>query len=253
MKKSLFDPDRLIFAGMTCLVASLLLGVILVIRTSYAPTATNVVAQSIIPTPISTVAISTRPVVVTPPKLPSEGSIYPLDVELADHPQHRQANAFCIVSSAGRRFLVSHAGLLTQSGWQQVIRINLKNHGDNKHIPVEMKPLFLGPFTEDHQPNLLTHPDLGLDLVVWSMPDAVKGSGLPLASSCADRGEDVWIVARDNKNTNAQSHFHCRVLEHSDNDLSIERLDRFNLDQIIGLPVVNHEARLSVTCWEATT
>ncbi|HQR05188.1 MAG TPA: hypothetical protein PLN21_00100 [Gemmatales bacterium] len=243
MKKSLFESDRLIFAGMTCLVASILLGVILVVRESYAPTPTAVSAPSIIPASHGTTPVSTRPVVVTPPIL-FESNIYQLELELADNVQHRQANAFCVQWPGGRRYLVSHAGLLTQSDWQQVTRVSLRVHGDKQLVPVVLKPLYLGPFTEDHQPNLLTHPDLGLDLVVWSMPEQIKGKGYPLATSCAVPGEDVWVVALPVRNTNAQSHFHCRVLEYSDHALSIQPLDRLSLDQVIGLPVVNQRGEV---------
>lgn len=243
MKKSLFDADRLIFVGMTCLVASLLFGIILVFRASYSPTPTAVANQSINPIAIPSSPVSTQAAVVTPPLL-TECNIYPIGLELAADHHPKQGHAFCIQWLADRRYLVSHASLLTQSDWQQVTRISLRNHGNAQTSSIDAKPLYLGPFTEDRQPNLLTHPDLGLDLVVWSMPEAIKGAGLPLASQGAIRGEDVWVVALPDKNTNAQSHFHCRVLEFSDNALSIQPLDRFPLDQIIGLPVVNHHGKV---------
>lgn len=243
LKKSLIDADRLIFAGMTCLVASLLLGIILVLSASYVPATTTVAAHSIIPIPVSSIPLSTRPVVVTPP-LFTESSIYPIDLELADNPQHRQANAFCIQWTAGQRYLVSHASLLSRSDWQQMTRARLRGNDAKPLVPVELKLLFLGTFTEDHQPNLLMQPDLGLDLVVWSMPDTVKGLGLRLSSTSAVRDDDVWIVAIQNQNTNAQSHFHCRALECSENALSIQPFDRFPLDQIIGAPVVNQRGEV---------
>jgi hypothetical protein len=241
MKKALFEPDRLIFAGMTCLVASILLGIILVFRVSYAPPPSIVTAQAIISAPIHTTTASTRPVVVLP--LLTERFIYPIDLERVDNHQHRQANAFCIQWGAGRRYLVSHASILTQNDWQQVSRVSLTGR-DNLRVPLEVKPLYLGTYTEDHQPNLLTNPDLGLDLVVWSMPDILIGTGLSLASTSAVPGEDVWIVALPGKNTNAQSHFHSRVLEHSDKALSIQPLDRVPLDQIIGSPVINQRGEV---------
>lgn len=243
MKKSLFDSEHLIFAGMTCLVASILLGIILVVRASYAPVPTAVTTQTIIPVPLFATRANTRPAVVTPPAL-IENSIYAIDLELIDNHQHQQANAFCLQGTAGRRYLVSHASRLTQNDWQQVTRFSLRGPDDQPWVPEVLKPLYLGPYTEDRQPNLLTQPDLGLDLVVWPMPKQVKGTGLPLASIRAVADEDVWIVVRPVKNTNAQSHLHGRVLEHSDCALIIQPLDRISLAQVIGLPVVNHRGEV---------
>lgn len=243
MKKSLFDPDRLVFAGLTCLVASILLAIMLVFRASYAPVATRMVESTKITIHNDSKPEATRSQVVTPPTLP-ENLVYTVEITFGPTHQIKQGNAFCVQGPAGRRFLFSHASLITQSEWQQVSQVILKSR-DNLPLNLEdVNPLYLGPFTEDHQPNMLSNPDLGQDLVIWSMPNASPGKGLTLASQAAVPGEVVWIAARPEKNTNAQSHFRCHVLEHTKHALSLQPLDRCPLDHMIGLPVVNQRGEI---------
>jgi hypothetical protein len=243
MKKPWLDADRLVFAGKTCLVASILMGTILVFRASYAPVLPATLASLAAPTsvPRPTLPSSTKPDQLVTPEYDQLNTLQ-LNMELGA--VHHQANAFCLRMTNNKKYLLSHASLLTKTDWQEVTRITMSGRGNAVPLEVNTKPLYLGPMTEDHQANLLHNPDFGQDLVAWPMPSLSTQSGLVLSTIEAQQGDHAWIIGITDRQTHAQSHCLCKVLESSNNSLTIQQIDRIPLDLLIGLPVINQQGHV---------
>jgi len=245
MNKSWFDNDHLITVGKICLLASILMGIILVGRASYSPTATSAIA-----THESLTATNDH---TTRPPAPSDPLIAPrhaadctfqLDIDLKPERERKHTNSFCLRTSTGQRYLVSHASILMKGAWDEVTTISIPVLAGKQAVAVERKPLYLGPFAEDNQPNMLLNPDLGFDLVIWPMPSAISASGLLLASKDSLPGENVWLIGALDSKTNARPLYLCRVLKMSENELTVQTIDRVAIEVTIGLPVVNQKGEL---------
>lgn len=231
MRKTVFDIDHLIFVGKVCLVAAVLLGVILVLRSSIRSgvviaseqTETTALAKS------TAVPIQTPPSSLHPPRL-SPKCVTQIELEFARGHQPVKANGFIVVM-AESRYLVTHASILTRNAWEQVTQVTLMSE---PILLLKAKPTYIGPYTEDNQPNMLNRPDLGLDCVFWSMPGSTQTvEGLSLSLETISVGAPVWIVG-----TSAKL-YRCKVIEITENALSIQPIDRFSLDDNLGMPVVN--------------
>ncbi len=245
MNKSWFDNDHLITAGKICLLASILMGIILVGRASYSPTAPSAIATpgSL---PNATDHSARLPAPSDPLIAPRHVAdcIFQLDIDLTPEHQRKHTNSFCLRMSTGQRYLVSHASILMKGEWEEVTRISIPGLAGKQAVAVERKPLYLGPFAEDNQPNMLLNPDLGFDLVIWPMPAAIAASGLLLASKDSPPGENIWLIGALDSKTNARPLYHCRVLKMSENELSVQPIDRVAIELTIGLPVVNQKGEL---------
>jgi hypothetical protein len=245
MNKSWFDNDHLITVGKICLLASILMGIILVGRASYSPTAPSATATH------ASLAAANDHIARTP--APSETLIaprhvaactFPLDIDLTPEHQRKHTNSFCLRTSTGNRYLVSHSSILMKGAWDEVTTISIPGLAGKQAVAVERKPLYVGPLTEDNQPNMLLNPDLGFDLVIWPMPSAISASGLLLASKDSPPGENVWLIGALDSKTNARPLYHCRVLKMSENELTVQIIDQVAIEKAIGLPVVNQKGEL---------
>jgi hypothetical protein len=245
MNKSWFDNDHLITVGKICLLASILMGVILVGRASYSPTTTAAIAtQSSLPN--ATEHTARIPVPSEPLMAPIHVAdcTFPLDIDLKSEPERKHTNSFCLRTSTGQKYLVSHASILMKGGWEEVTTISIPGWAGKQAVAVERKPLYLGPFAEDNQPNMLLNPDLGFDLVIWPMPATILVPGLLLASKDSPPGENVWLIGSFDPRTNARPLYHCRVLKMSQNELTVQTVDQVAIEKTIGLPVVNQKGEL---------
>ena len=231
MQLRILTMDQWIFAGKTCLGASVLLALVLVFRASYQPgpaaasrTSTEPVASG------PTATIPTRKEENQPPRLPAE-CVLQIEVQVGGQPKNERTHAFCIRTSAGRSYLVARASLLTKSGWEQVTQVMLLPN----RLILKQKPVYVGPYTEDHQPNMLAKPDLGLDSAWWQLEEAHQIEGLPLSQESAIRnGDTAWIAS---PGTNPL--IRCSVMEYGETRLSVQPRERVSLEDVIGLPVVN--------------
>ena len=245
MNKSWFDNDHLITVGKICLLASILMGIILVGRASYSPIATSAIAtQGSLPNASEHTARLPAPSEPLIAPIHVADCTFPLDIDLKPERERKHTNSFCLRTSTGRRYLVSHASILMKGGWEEVTTISIPGWAGKQAVAVERKPLYLGPFAEDNQPNMLLNPDLGFDLVIWPMPATIAASGLLLTSKDSPPGENVWLIGALESKTNARHLYHCRVLKMSENELTVQTIDQVAIEKTIGLPMVNQKGEL---------
>ncbi len=170
-----------------------------------------------------------------PPELPADAMIQ-ITCTIHERTAAFPITCFVVNNIQYQPFLMTTASRLTRSEWEGIKHINC----NSKQTPMKTlrcQPDWIGTFTHDNHPNLLTKPDLADDLVWWKLPDHIKDR-LHLRRQLSEESTPVWI-----KST-TDIWLKGRIASDSENAICVTMIDRAETDKLLGSIIVNETGEI---------